>query len=100
MNEGTDKKVVTKQVIIDTKYSSKLLPITADEKVIDIIQSALTELAEIKQRAESKRKELGDIFTEANADNPYSIDGDDNVTYYTETEVIDLIDYIIKGEKK
>ena len=58
------------------------------------------ELEAIKKRAEEKREELGAIFDEANEDNPYSVDGDDNVTYYTETAVIELIDFIIKGEKK
>ena len=67
---------------------------------LDTIRLALTELAEIKKRAEERRRELGDIFTKANAENPYSVDGDDNVTYFTETEVIDFIDYILKGETK
>jgi len=77
INEATDKKAITKQVIIDSKYSARLLPITADEKVIDIIQSALAELSAIKQRAEEKRNDGNTLLRE-----------------------IELIDYILEGEGK
>lgn len=63
MNEATDKKVITKQVSIDSKYSSRLLPITADEKVIDIIQEALTELSAIKQVVENWDE--GEYYTDS-----------------------------------
>jgi hypothetical protein len=33
--EATDKNIITKQVVINTPTSARLLPITADEKVID-----------------------------------------------------------------
>ena len=41
--EATDKNIITKQVVINTSTSARLLPITADEKVIDEIQQALAE---------------------------------------------------------
>ena len=47
--EATDKSTITKQVVINTPTSARLLPITADEKVIDEIQQALTELEELKR---------------------------------------------------
>ena len=40
----TDQNIITKQVIINTPTSSRLIPITADEKSIDEIQKALDEL--------------------------------------------------------
>lgn len=47
--EATDKNIITKQVVINTPTSARLLPITADEKVIDEIQQSLTELEELKK---------------------------------------------------
>ena len=47
--EATDKNIITKQVVINTPTSARLLPITADEKVIDERQQALTELEELKR---------------------------------------------------
>jgi hypothetical protein len=47
--EATDKNIITKQVVINTPTSARLLPITADEKVIDEIQQSLTELEELKE---------------------------------------------------
>ena len=44
-----NKNIITKQVVINTPTSARLLPITADEKVIDEIQQALTELEELKE---------------------------------------------------
>ncbi len=52
--EATDKNVITKQVVINTPTSARLLPITADEKVIDEIQQALDELEELKKSDASK----------------------------------------------
>ena len=48
-NAKTDVNIITKQVIINTPTSAHLLPITADEKVIDKIQQALAELEELKR---------------------------------------------------
>ena len=47
--KATDKNIITKQVIINTPTSAHLLPITADEKVIDEIQQALNELERLKK---------------------------------------------------
>ncbi len=47
---ATDIKIVTKQVVINEHLSSHLLPITADEKVIDLIQSKLTCLEELEKK--------------------------------------------------
>jgi hypothetical protein len=52
--KATDKNIITKQVVINTPTSTRLLPITADEKVIDEIQQALNELERLKKQ---KRKE-------------------------------------------
>ncbi len=48
--EATDKNIITKQVVINTPTSARLLPITADEKVIDEIQQALNELERLKKQ--------------------------------------------------
>jgi len=48
--KAADKNIITKQVVINTPTSARLLPITADEKVIDEIQQALTELEALKKR--------------------------------------------------
>ncbi|MCK9482095.1 MAG: hypothetical protein M0R38_10105 [Bacteroidia bacterium] len=48
--EATDKNIITKQVVINTSTSAHLLPITADEKVIDEIQQALNELERLKKQ--------------------------------------------------
>ena len=47
--KATDKNIITKQVVINTPTSARLLPITADEKVIDEIQQALNELERLKK---------------------------------------------------
>ena len=51
--EATDKNIITKQVVINTPTSARLLPITADEKVIDEIQQALNELEDAKHNYNS-----------------------------------------------
>lgn len=65
--KATDKNIITKQVVINTPTSAHLLPITADEKVIDEIQQALNELERLKKiekllklykEINNKRKEL------------------------------------------
>ena len=48
--KATDKNIITKQVVINTPTSAHLLPITADEKVIDEIQQALNELERLKRQ--------------------------------------------------
>lgn len=48
--KATDKNIITKQVVINTPTSAHLLPITADEKVIDEIQQALNELERLKKQ--------------------------------------------------
>ena len=48
--KATDKNIITKQVVINTPTSAHLLPITADEKVIDEIQQALNELERLYGR--------------------------------------------------
>ena len=48
--KATDKNIITKQVVINTPTSAHLLPITADEKVIDKIQQALNELERLKKQ--------------------------------------------------
>jgi len=48
--KATDKNIITKQVVINTLTSARLLPITADEKVIDEIQQALNELERLKKK--------------------------------------------------
>ncbi len=48
--KATDKNIITKQVVINTPTSARLLPITADEKVIDEIQQALNELERLKKQ--------------------------------------------------
>ena len=47
--KATDKNIITKQVVINTPTSARLLPITADKKVIDEIQQALNELERLKK---------------------------------------------------
>ena len=47
--KATDKNIITKQVVINTPTSARLLPITADAKVIDEIQQALNELERLKK---------------------------------------------------
>lgn len=49
LKEATDKNIITKQVVINTPTSARLLPITADEKVIDEIQQALTSYEELER---------------------------------------------------
>ncbi len=51
--EATDKNIITKQVVINTPTSARLLPITADKKVIDEIQQALNELKRLKKFKET-----------------------------------------------
>jgi len=51
--KATDKNIITKQVVINTPTSARLLPITADKKVIDEIQQALTELERLKKFKET-----------------------------------------------
>ena len=51
--KATDKNIITKQVVINTPMSARLLPITADEKVIDEIQQALNELERLKKFKET-----------------------------------------------
>ena len=51
--KATDKNIITKQVVINTPTSARLLPITADEKVIDEIQQALNELERLKKFKET-----------------------------------------------
>jgi len=51
--KATDKNIITKQVVINTPTSARLLPITADEKVIDKIQQALDELERLKKFKET-----------------------------------------------
>ena len=60
--KATDKNIITKQVVINTPTSAHLLPITADEKVIDEIQQALNELERLKKQEKllSKIKEIID----------------------------------------
>lgn len=59
--EATDKNIITKQVVINTPTSARLLPITADEKVIDEIQQALNELERLK-----KQERLLELYKEIN----------------------------------
>lgn len=68
--EATDKNIITKQVVINTPTSARLLPITADEKVIDEIQQALNELERLK-KFEKLLKDYKDILEtyEKGADN-------------------------------
>ncbi len=47
--KATDKNIITKQVVINTPTSTCLLPITADEKVIDEIQQFLNEIERLKK---------------------------------------------------
>jgi len=51
--KATDKNIITKQVVINTPTSARLLPITADKKVIDEIQQALNELERLKKFKET-----------------------------------------------
>lgn len=57
--KATDKNIITKQVVINTPGSAHLLPITADEKVIDKIQQALNELERLK-----KQEKLLELYKE------------------------------------
>ena len=57
--KATDKNIITKQVVINTPTSARLLPITADEKVIDEIQQALNELECLK-----KQEKLLELYKE------------------------------------
>ena len=57
--KATDKNIITKQVVINTPTSARLLPITADEKVIDQIQQALNELERLK-----KQEKLLELYKE------------------------------------
>ena len=57
--KATDKNIITKQVVINTPTSAHLLPITADEKVIDEIQQALNELERLK-----KQEKLLELYKE------------------------------------
>ena len=59
--KATDKNIITKQVVINTPTSAHLLPITADEKVIDKIQQALNELERLK-----KQEKLLELYRELN----------------------------------
>ena len=68
--KATDKNIITKQVVINTPTSAHLLPITADEKVIDEIQQALNELERLK-----KQEKLLELYRE--------------LAYYTRPIIID-----------
>ncbi len=67
-DEATDKNIITKQVVINTPTSAHLLPITADEKVIDEIQQALDELERLK-----KQEKLLELYKELQQMNEYLI---------------------------
>lgn len=60
MEGYTDKKIITKQVIINyvEKDEAHLLPITADEKVVNEIQSALYDYERLQVQQEKKDKLL------------------------------------------
>ena len=60
--KATDKNIITKQVVINTPTSAHVLPITADEKVINEIQQALNELERLKKQEKllNKIKEIID----------------------------------------
>ncbi len=49
MNEKTDVNIITKQIVINGHMSSHLLPITADEKIIDLIQSKLDKYEQLQK---------------------------------------------------
>ena len=76
--------IVTEQIVIDTKYNTRLIPVTAEKDSIDEINKALetakkehAELSAIKQRAEEYAKD-----------------------YQLTSEETYCINYIIKGEWK
>ena len=64
---------------------------------LDTIRLALTELAEIKRRAEEQRKAYQDVNNELEK-LPWTSHNADNVS--ENITAINIIDYIIKGETK
>lgn len=75
---ATDIKVITKQVVINEHMSSHLLPITADERIINLIQSKLTRLEDLEynyerqakalEQCKIKKHECGKLFKELKQD--------------------------------
>ena len=63
--KATDKNIITKQVVINTPTSARLLPITADKKVIDEIQQALNELEELKSWRDELNGIIQDLISKA-----------------------------------
>jgi chaperonin cofactor prefoldin len=64
---------VTKQVVINTQYSVRLIPITAYESSINEIQSALTELEELKKAIEIIKKHGVIKFSNGNLQNDFPV---------------------------
>ena len=87
--KATDKNIITKQVVINTPTSARLLPITADEKVIDEIQQALNELERLKKQEKllEKLKERRNKMTYAQQ---RCLDILDNIEKLLEPLTIDL----------
>ena len=96
--KATDKNIITKQVVINTPTSAHLLPITADEKVIDEIQQALNELERLKkvEKLLELYKKLNNLYEKL-----YSMELSElslNSNYY-EIEIIKLKQQIKELEK-
>ena len=86
--KATDKNIITKQVVINTPTSAHLLPITADEKVIDEIQQALNELERLKKV--EKLLELYKELATVRNDMFYYCEVKHDEFYYIEGTEIDL----------
>lgn len=50
LNAVTDVNIITKQIVINEHMKSHLLPITADEKIINTIQTKLDELERLQKK--------------------------------------------------
>ena len=59
----TPKNIVTKQLIINKHMSSRLIPITADEKLIDEIQQALNRLEVLEKKELEHPRSITITFT-------------------------------------
>jgi hypothetical protein len=49
---GTDKNIITKQIVMNGHMKSRLLPITADIQVANIIQDRITKCEKIEKELE------------------------------------------------
>ena len=92
--EATDKNIITKQVVINTPTSAHLLPITADEKVIDKIQQALNELERLK-----KQEKLLELYKELAMFLTTAVEDDEDTHAYTFANINNLKELIKELEK-